>query len=93
MTNPSYSQSDDPTPLSWEQLTLLGVTLASIRCSVTVDGPGGTCAAMVEVVDLATDETVALEGRPGYRFPQDLHVALVWLEARFIYYSKLISPF
>ena len=83
----------EPSSSGWNQLALLGHSAIVVRPQLVIDGPSGSVVASVTVEAFWTEETIAIEVRPAFKFPQDLHLALLWLEERMISYSNAVSPF
>jgi len=79
--------------LGWDQRTLFGDPDVDIETKCAISGTGGRFAASVTVRRFWDGTVIAVEVRPALHYPQDLHVALAWLEERILYYSALVSPF
>lgn len=83
----------EPSSSAWNQLTLIPHSAIVVRPQLVIDGPSGSVVASVTVEAFWTEETIAIEVQPPFKFPQDLHLALLWLEERMISYSNTVSPF
>jgi len=98
--NSAHPSAEPPSPvpedgsaLGWSQLRLLPGTSIVVAPKLIIDGPLGELCVSITVADFWTMDPIAVEVRPSMRFPQDLHLALLWLEERIVHYSNTVSPF
>jgi len=78
---------------SWEQLSALPPNYLIIEPKLVISGTEGMLTASITVSDFWSSERIACEVRPALRYPQDLHVTLLWLEERILHFSSGVAPF
>jgi len=77
----------------WTQASLLPHAVIVVEPKLVVDGPSGDLTVSVRVREFWSNDQIALEVRPGLRFPQDLELALDWITALIRSWSAAVSPF
>jgi hypothetical protein len=77
----------------WSQTTLIDPSSVRLDLTLFYDGPAESLCASATLRDFATCEQLACEVRPGLRFPQDLDIALAWLEQLARHFAARVSPF
>jgi len=78
---------------AWSQMSMLPYSCIELRSKLIIDGPAGSLTASVTVLEFSTSDTIAIEVRPGLRFPQDLDLALEWVEQVVRALSTNVAPF